>query len=307
VEQVGEMMKINGRGNPCKCADSKLMIEILWAIPDNDTTRAYRRQCADIIDRYQRGDPTLVGEIARNNAAAAANGGVPEFKAVPVVPTVDLETDAQMNLAERKMALRERERIFDFDVAHPSNTLEKMNRDITHARASALKASLESLQMARDFLKSINMLDSRQLVDIGIAISVQVRQAGTGNLALSPTADACAVPRIMYEVTTSKIEAQLMKNELGWSTRYITEHECAIGTAVSKAFKLKYIKVPEKHSQYDKMNETRLVNHYTTEDRELFQNALRVWYSEHTDGVQKGSITCQACGVTKASQKKMKM
>ena len=52
VQQVGEMMKINGRGNPCKCADSKLMIEILWAIPDNDATRAYRRQCADIIDRY---------------------------------------------------------------------------------------------------------------------------------------------------------------------------------------------------------------------------------------------------------------
>ncbi len=94
------------------------------------------------------------------------------------------------------------------------------------------------------------MLDSRQLVDIGIAINVQVRQAGTGNLALSATADACAVPRIMYEVTKSKIEAQLMKDEPGWSTRYITEHECAIGTAASKKFKLKYIKVPEQHSQY---------------------------------------------------------
>jgi hypothetical protein len=315
VEQVGEMMKINGRGNPCKCADSKLMIEILWAIPDNDTTRAYRRQCADIIDRYQRGDPTLVGEIARNNAAAAANGGVPEFKAVPVVPTVDLETDAQMNLAERKMALRERERIFDFDVAHPSNTLEKMNRDITHARASALKASLESFQMARDFLESINMLDSRQLVDIGVAINVQVRQAGiaTGTERLPlPRAVTDApgeteiLPRVRQtprEVTTSKIEAQLMKPELGWSTRFITEHECAIGVAVSKAFKAKHIKAPEKHTQYDKSNETRLVNHYTTDDRELFKDAMRVWYSEHTDGVQSGSITCQACGVTKTSAK----
>ena len=132
--------------------------------------------------------------------------------------------------------------------------------------------------MARDFIESINMLDSRQLVDIGVAINVQVRQAGsaagTARLPL-PRAVTDApgetgtetwpqVRHIPREVTTSKVEAQLMKPELGWSTRFITEHECAIGVAVSKALKTKHIKAPEKHTQYDKSNETRLVNHYTT-------------------------------------------
>jgi hypothetical protein len=86
--------------------------EILWLIPNNDATKIYRGQCAEVIARYQRGDPTLVDEIKRNNATTAANDGVPQFKAVQTVADVTdsvLTNTTKIETLERQLALKERE------------------------------------------------------------------------------------------------------------------------------------------------------------------------------------------------------
>jgi hypothetical protein len=240
------------------------------------------------------GDSRLIAEVEQNHAAAAANGGVPRMDQL-----FGAQNPGTSTLQEQTQCIQAESRKHALDVTR----MEMQER-----RLALVKSTVETFSMASDFLKSIGQFDSRQDIDIGLAVSIQIRNAATHpSIGQSPN-DQLALQQPsngvpMHDVTTSKIEAELLKDELSWSTRFITDHEKAIGCAVSAAYKSKYGRKPEKHPQFDKSNETRQVCHYTTRDRQLFQSALRMWYVEHTKGVENETLTCQACGVSRSNKK----
>jgi hypothetical protein len=117
LEQVGEMIRINQKGQAKHCADAETLVEILLLVPNNANTRVYRRRCSKIISRYQWGDQSLKDEIDRNKAAADANGGLPQFRAVPehdpghqraIVINKPFTNERSIEHDERSLALRER-------------------------------------------------------------------------------------------------------------------------------------------------------------------------------------------------------
>ena len=140
-------MQVNGKGQPCYCTDAKTMHYILMTfLPNKPAARQYRMMCADIVARFQSGDTSLHDQIDRNHAQAQANGGIPQFKAVPAPPPVqptvpdvtaqvlqqgkpegkpdgkrprDEEDDPasmQLSLSERSMKLDERKALFAIEI-----------------------------------------------------------------------------------------------------------------------------------------------------------------------------------------------
>jgi hypothetical protein len=117
LDHIGEVMRVNGKGNAKHCADAATLVEILILVPNNANTRAYRRRCSMIISRYQWGDQSLKDEIDCNKAAADANGGLPQFRAVPehepghqraIVINKPFTNERSIEHDERSLALRER-------------------------------------------------------------------------------------------------------------------------------------------------------------------------------------------------------
>jgi hypothetical protein len=304
-EIVGPPIRINDNGCATYATTGQYMHRVLLCLPPGRLSDDYMDECARVLWMRDTGDSRLIAEVEDNRAATSANGGVPRMESL---------FGSGQNVPENVEICGESRK----------HRLEQLDIDVKKQRISVLKSSVDGYQIARDFLEHIGQLDSRQDIDIGLAIKVQIRNTVTADfvvdkapqsigagqsIGLHSAGSRSAVqdqapstltsPGAVYDVTTSKIEAQRMKGELGWSTRFINDHERSIGTAISLAYKAKYKVKPQKHPQVDNCNETREVNHYTTKDRELFQAAIRAWYFAHIKGVDEKSVTCKVCGVNK--------
>jgi hypothetical protein len=75
-ESIGAAIQVNGVGNLKLCADLKTMLRILWLLPTNARTAAFRLKCAEDILRQMRGDVSLVAELRRNHEVLQSTGGL---------------------------------------------------------------------------------------------------------------------------------------------------------------------------------------------------------------------------------------
>jgi len=75
-EALGPPIQVNGVGNYKLCADLSTMLRILWLLPTNPRTAAFRLKCAEDILRQMKGDPSLVAELQRNRALLQETNGV---------------------------------------------------------------------------------------------------------------------------------------------------------------------------------------------------------------------------------------
>jgi hypothetical protein len=73
---IGLPIRVNGAGHAKLCADLSTMMQILWLLPANERTSAFRLKCADDVCRQLSGDPTLVVEMERNRKALIATEGI---------------------------------------------------------------------------------------------------------------------------------------------------------------------------------------------------------------------------------------
>jgi hypothetical protein len=132
---IGSPTLVNGTGHKKHCAHLREMLQILWMLPRNAHTRAFRNKCATDIVRQMQGDLTMIEELERNkatleetsglhfyeNRAAAVTNGVPSMDQVfggpleaRLSPVVVSEAD-RIDLEERQLEIRERERRLDPD------------------------------------------------------------------------------------------------------------------------------------------------------------------------------------------------
>ena len=85
AEAIGAPMCINGVNNPKLCAGIELMLQLIWMLPSNPLTTAFRLKCAEDIARQLRGDTSLVHEIEHNHTLLEQTGTLRFL----VVPSID--------------------------------------------------------------------------------------------------------------------------------------------------------------------------------------------------------------------------
>jgi hypothetical protein len=73
---IGDAIKVNGTGNRRLCASLETMLEILWMLPRNPKTMAFRSKCATDIVRQMKGDLAMIDELERNHRTLQDTGGL---------------------------------------------------------------------------------------------------------------------------------------------------------------------------------------------------------------------------------------
>ena len=113
TERVGVPIQVNGVGMPKLCADLPTMLEILWLLPTNPRTAAFRVKCAQDVCRQMQGDPTLVAELEHNRAILEVTGAM-HFQETPAIKSPEPRSPRTMGvfverhtmeMAERRVAL----------------------------------------------------------------------------------------------------------------------------------------------------------------------------------------------------------
>ena len=67
---------VNGVGNAKLCAALPTMMQILWLLPTNPRTSAFRMKCANDIVRQMKGDASLLIELEHNHQTLQQTGGL---------------------------------------------------------------------------------------------------------------------------------------------------------------------------------------------------------------------------------------
>ena len=65
---IGDPIRVNGVGHAKLCADLDTLLQILWWLPRNARTTAFREQCAQDIVRQMKGDSSMIAQLEHNRA-----------------------------------------------------------------------------------------------------------------------------------------------------------------------------------------------------------------------------------------------
>ena len=159
-ENIGDAIQVNGVGNYKLCADLKTMLRILWLLPPNARTAAFRLKCAEDILRQMKGDPSLVAELRRNHAVLQSTGGVHFHEsAQDLSPAlVDPETLARH--------LREHEKTFELELLERRNRIEMEQRQMQmHERDQAQRLEHERVTLVETRLNVLEHIHECSLDD----------------------------------------------------------------------------------------------------------------------------------------------
>ena len=262
---IGSPLQVNGVGMPKLCADLSTMMQILWLLPSNPRTTAFRLKCADDMVRQMRGDPTLVAELERNRAILEATDAmhfnevsVPQIACETKVTTLTAYEERQIqydarkryyDLEEIRLAQRERELV----IAEANNDRDEKEHGLRlvvlrqehdqkldlnrESHVDALIAShTRSMQDRMAFLAANNLLcDYKRLAIADDILNYDPRKY------ISAPSDCRALSapnELPAPVSLKPMQiGEIMRFELGMSADVIREYGAGAGTRVSKLFK----------------------------------------------------------------------
>jgi hypothetical protein len=171
---VGAPIRVNGKGQRQLCSDLQTMLQILWMLPSNPRTIAFRVKCANDICRQMHGDPTLVAELERNRKVTLDTEGLHFHEvqentsikeaAVPSLPSYEQEIAIQrhqMEMEERRAQIEDRraqieERRAQIDERR-AQTMMAIERDVH----SLLAIQAQSVKDRIEILESMDLIDDR--------------------------------------------------------------------------------------------------------------------------------------------------
>lgn len=135
AEAIGAPMRVNGINQAKLCAGIELMLQLIWMLPSNQLTTAFRLKCAQDIARQLRGDISLVDQIERNHAILENTGAI-HFRAEEIPPRL---TEQEIEIENRRLdAHARRDRI----------ALEKIVFDTAQEAARRVQAD-QAFQIAQ--------------------------------------------------------------------------------------------------------------------------------------------------------------
>jgi len=218
MNEVGSPRQINGQGQSVFCATPDVITQIIWSLPSK-LAKAYRRQCARIITRFQMGDQSLHSEINQNKANTDANGGLPQFRAVEV----DSDQEILGPFGKRKLALMAieiEERRVEIEVKRMKLQEQRQMSIMTYANH------------AHELLEKLGLLCDRNRM----AISDSVMNSLNGGMFGAQNSQ-----RMLCEGEGQpKQVAEIMEHDLNLPPNVIRDHSNTAGRVAAAAFREKY-------------------------------------------------------------------
>ncbi len=237
VSQMVGHFKFPGRGQrPTPVAHLKDLIEIAWLCPGRNAAE-FRRTGAVTLCRALGGDPALVDEVCQRH---------------------------------RNLSMDEKEAILAGTGAEPSaHALAPLNPE--EQRALKLRNEREALDVVRHAGETAELIkawaeretDARQRV----LLEDSARNMLNRYIALV-TGGEVAEGEVRLPLTLSGVAAELGHKKLGQGEL------AAIGKVAARLYREAHGEAPPKHVQYVD-GAARQVNSYTTEDRDILEEAVR--------------------------------
>lgn len=259
AKQVGPPRKLNDAGNKMYCATPDVMSQIIWFLPSK-VAKAYRRECAQIITRFQMGDQSLHSEINQNKATTDANGGLPQFRAVEV----DSEGREILGpFGKRKLAL------MDIEIEEKSVEIEERRMKL---REHQQTATMTYATHAHELLEKLGLLCDRNKM----AISDSIMNSLGGGMFGGQNSQ-----RMLCEGEDQpKQVAEIMEHDLNLPPNVIRDHRMAAGRAAAAAFREKY----GNHAEFLTVSRivdgaTRQVKMYKPKDLPIIAEAIKAHLS----------------------------
>lgn len=284
LAEVGRPCQINGSGQSVVCATPDVITQIIWSLPSK-LAKAYRRQCAQIVTRFQMGDQRLHAEIDNNKTATDANGGLPQFTAV--------EVDAQGReilgpLGKRKLEL------VDVDIDERRVEVEARRVEI-EARRVEIAAQMAEIEARKKEIQAAAITNATNTVDLfermgmlcdrnkfAIIDSVMNNLGEQRAICAAPTQGAIQEATQDNTIDASdgarghKQVYEIMQHDLGLPPDVIRRHSSKAGKAAAAAYRHKYGEGVDfsKVKRYVD-NAARPVNMYPPEDIPMITEAIR--------------------------------
>ena len=158
AERVGAPIQVNGFGKHKLCADLPTMLEILWLLPTNPRTAAFRVKCAQDVCRQMQGDPTLVAELEHNRAILEVTGAM-HFQETPAIESSEPRSPRTMGVFVERHTMEMAERRVELE----SNRTRAAD-ELVHNRSRAA-VELETNILKLDACHIANLVARAALLD----------------------------------------------------------------------------------------------------------------------------------------------
>ena len=243
TERVGVPIQVNGVGMPKLCADLPTMLEILWLLPTNPRTAAFRVKCAQDVCRQMQGDPTLVAELEHNRAILEVTGAM-HFQETPAIKSPEPRSPRTMGVfVERHtMEMAERRVALEHNRTRAAAELEHNRiRAAVELETNILKLDachIENLVARAALLDSMGTLCDRAKSAIRDSVEnynprKHVREACTEQEAICVVDHAPALPG-PFQIS------EIMEFQLDFPADVVRRYTSGAGTAVAKEFMVHY-------------------------------------------------------------------
>jgi hypothetical protein len=297
-------------------------MQIMWLLPANKRTSAFRLKCADDMCRQLSGDPTLVVEMERNRKALIATEGIHFHEVDQVGRTTDElagQATQQMVLDDKRwwaeheiklgeLAIRKQEsdtRRQDAD-ARMVQLLRVMQKDIVvtakcnhteHLEFLAQNPSMDTpigrhlgdQYFQRELQMAKTVGTKAEYIIENLSLPTHKRSAQQAALTCS---DSDAQKRTTQQdaITNSfirrdVIDISLTAKEMDFSARWIKDNQGRIGTVLAGLYRAKYKTDDGPKPQPDWVNGRLLrdVNQYFSDDLDIMQESIE-WVNSNPVG-----------------------
>ena len=267
---IGDAIKVNGTGNRRLCASLETMLEILWMLPRNPKTMAFRSKCATDIVRQMKGDLAMIDELERNHRTLQDTGGLHFHEqgagqvawnemhantttsgamgAPPMSAEVTRVTqDAHLD----RMRLENDDRGAAIEARRAELEDRRVAREERRERAvqELTVGHLDVLRQRREFLESMGMFGDCEAITVSDSIanykpmSFGFTSATSGLLAVADTTGPVEEPAPGAAVATGQVDniplqvSEIMELEMNIATDAVAKHSGTIGKLVAKEFR----------------------------------------------------------------------
>ena len=229
---IGEAIQVNGVGKARLCADLPTMLEILWLLPSNARTSAFRVKCAKDIARQMRGDPTLVADLERNRAILESTGGI-HVHETPAIEASEPRSPRTMGVFVERHTMEMAERRVTLELNRTRAAVE-LETNILKLDA----CHIENLVARAALLDSMGTLCDRAKSAIRDSVEnynprKHVREACTEQEAICVVDHAPALPG-PFQIS------EIMEFQLDFPADVVRRYTSGAGTAVAKEFMVHY-------------------------------------------------------------------